>query len=56
MTAKLKAIHTRRKLRINIKNAISTKRVVKVKLVMIARHPATIIKVLTGIKKVMIIV
>ena len=51
MIAKLKAINTRRKVMTNIKNATSTKRVVKARLVIIARHPATMAKVLTGIKK-----
>lgn len=51
MIAKLKAINTRNKLMVNIKNVTITKRVVKARSVMIARHPATMAKVLTGIKK-----
>lgn len=38
---------------INIKNVTSTKRVVNPKLVMIARHPTTMAKVLMGMKKVL---
>jgi hypothetical protein len=53
MIAKLREINTRRKPMINIKNVTSTKRVVNPKLVMIARHPTTMAKVLMGMKKVL---